>query len=179
METQFLINSGSAERVPPPSNLITRRDFLKRSGGATVAVIAASHLAIQRVEAQQPEEGSGSCSFIGVIGTPAGTNYTAIQTALNGAISAKVQIQSSPGVGYGNSVTVMARVVIWITDNYSGTLAYSSWVSVTGWRNSQNCFQSGSNTGVGNFVGATPEQEAASTLDILPSKESSLPRSRL
>ena len=121
-----------------------------------MASLVAWDLTLSKVRAEQGGGESESCSYLGVIGTPAGVNYTDIQTISDGDISAKVEIRSSPAVGYGKSVTVMARVEIWITNDYDASVKHSAWVDVTGWINSSNCFESGTNTGGGNYVGACP-----------------------
>ena len=74
MKTSFLISRPTPPQgelgSPVSSNLITRRSFLKRTGGATVGVIVASHMMTLRADADEADEGSGSSSWVMVCGAP-------------------------------------------------------------------------------------------------------------
>jgi hypothetical protein len=108
---------------------MTRRKFLKRGGGATVAAFVALNLSLELASATGAHSPS-SCSHL-VKGTPAGSavKSSGIQ---HGKYTAKAVYDSIPASGLGKSVTVRCQIELTKSTLLGDEVEFGAALNLTG-----------------------------------------------
>jgi hypothetical protein len=123
----------------------SRRSFLKKAGGGTIAALTAWST-LQMAAAQQNASAQSSAS---VAGTPAGaTTYTGeFKASIPGDdVAAKLEYDSMPTSGVSASeVSVRVRINAWVQVN-NPTVQYSDWIILTGKLGANDAFSHTINT---------------------------------
>lgn len=135
MNSQFLIrpeqlNQAFESNSGGGANDVTRRSFIKRTGGATVATLVAWNLGANTATAAEGD-GSGSGLVYGMPGAPTGYVETGIVTWSDYKVKGIFSI--SPPAGYSSTeVVVTMNGAGWVTSDFSGTLKLTPAVTLTG-----------------------------------------------
>ena len=139
MNHDFLIGSAQLNQASESQESggsgggITRRSFIKRTGGATVATIVAWNVAANTASAENGGA-SHSASWKWVVGSPgAPTGYDETPPISKWGYTVKGQYSITPASGYSKiSVVVSMKAAGWKTDNYSTTTKTTPSVVLTG-----------------------------------------------